>query len=113
MTPRLSAQLWVNALIRTVNSAGGFATVIAKGDASAGGVILLLASHDQPTRVLQRVTAPDGGFLWQQALSAPKERHVEVEDYLARQRRRDSDLWVVELDIPSPERFIAEPILVG
>lgn len=111
MTPRVSAQLWVSALIRRVNAAGGFATVLTKGDESAGGVILVFAGRDQALRVFQRVNLMDGGFGWQQAHDAGAGAAPDVEDYLSRQRRYDSDLWVVELDIPHPERFIGEPIL--
>lgn len=110
MTPRVSAQLWVSALVRRVNAAGGFATVITRGDRDAGGAILVFLGHDQPTRVFQRVNLADGGFGWQQALQAELSNPAAVDDYLARQRKYDSDLWVVELDIPHPERFIGEPI---
>lgn len=111
MNQRVSTQLWVSALIRRVNAAGGFATVLAKGDESAGGVILVFAGPDQPLRVFQRVNLMDGGFGWQQALDVGAGEVPIVDDYLSRQRRYDSDLWVVELDIPHPERFIGEPIL--
>jgi hypothetical protein len=32
----------------------------------------------------------------------------ETEKFLARRRQFDPDIWIVELDIPSPERFAAE-----
>jgi hypothetical protein len=34
-----------------------------------------------------------------------------LEEYWQNRRRRDRDLWVVELDIPHAERFVAESIL--
>lgn len=113
MTARLAAHVWVNALIRRVNAAGGFATVIAKGDREAGGVLLLLVSHDCPTQVMQRVTGRDGGFVWQQTAVIARDDPSGLQDYLDRQRRYDSDLWIVELDIPDAERFIAEPAIGG
>ena len=36
-----------------------------------------------------------------------------VSDYWQRRRSRDPDLWVVELDIASAERFAAETIIGG
>ena len=111
MTPRVSANLWVNAMIRRVNSAGGFATVIAKGDDSAGGVILVFVTQGQAVDVLQRVNLPNGGFGWQPAHGLDASGSAHVGDYLDRQRNYDPDLWIVELDIPHPERFIGEPIL--
>ncbi|RYE01180.1 MAG: DUF1491 family protein [Sphingomonadales bacterium] len=37
----------------------------------------------------------------------------EATDYWHRRRTRDSDLWVIELDIPSAERFAAETMGIG
>ena len=111
MTARISAHLWVNALIRRVNAAGGFATVIAKGDESAGGVILIFLAQGGPVQVMQRVNLPDGGFGWQPATGLGSGESGSVDSYLDRQRKYDPDLWVIELDIPHPERFIGEPIL--
>ncbi len=36
-----------------------------------------------------------------------------IEDYWRRRRERDPDLWVIELDIASAERFAAETIVDG
>jgi hypothetical protein len=41
---------------------------------------------------------------------APEEK---VSQFLARQAGFDPDLWLVELDIAQPERFIAETTLSG
>ncbi|MFX7883132.1 DUF1491 family protein, partial [Acinetobacter baumannii] len=35
-----------------------------------------------------------------------------IADYWQRRRRIDPDLWVIELDIASAERFAAETLLV-
>lgn len=108
--PRLTAKLWVSALIRRVQQDGGFATVLARGDEAAGGVLLVLAHPGAPVRVLQRVTRPDG-FAWQVATGVAADDPQALQDYLDRQRRYDADLWIVELDIPFAERFIDEPLL--
>ena len=41
MTPRLATGIYVNALIRRVNQSGGMAMVLAKGDETAGALILI------------------------------------------------------------------------
>ena len=38
---------------------------------------------------------------------------AEVRDFLAKRARFDEDLWLIELDIAQPERFIAETIAAG
>ena len=96
--------VWVNALIRRVNAAGDFATVLHKGDAVAGSVVLV---HRQRagTRAFQRLLGPGGGYEWRQAAAG-----TGVDEWVARQRRYDPDLWVIELDTPNPARFIDETI---
>jgi hypothetical protein len=46
---------------------------------------------------------PDGTYSW----AAPIDSPPQVPDFVARRRRFDPDLWVLELDIPSIERFTA------
>jgi hypothetical protein len=35
------------------------------------------------------------------------ENPAEFPDYLARRRSQDSDMWLIEVDIVDPERFVA------
>jgi len=50
---------------------------------------------------------PDGRYAW---LSARQEIENEEEfsSFLKRRRQFDPDLWILELDIASAERFAAE-----
>jgi hypothetical protein len=50
---------------------------------------------------------PDGTRGWTLAKAEDAENPLEFGQYLDRRRRQDSDLWIVELDIPDAERFIA------
>ena len=106
MSDRLPTGLVVSALLRRVNDSGGFGAVLAKGDAQAGGVLLVIASRDVPPRLLERGLGPDGA-------TALIESRVGdgLDDYWRRRRSRDPDLWVVELDSPLAERFAAETML--
>jgi hypothetical protein len=85
--------------------------VLAKGDAEAGGILLLAYDRGANPRFLERGIGPEG----RQALlpSGPSglDDEVSVANYWRRRRERDSDLWVIELDIASAERFAAETIL--
>lgn len=103
---RLPTQLLVGALLRRVNDTGGFGAVLAKGDAQAGGV-LVVAVENGISRLLERGLGPDG----RPALidSTPAD---DVAGYWQRRRQRDPDLWVVELDIADSSRLAAE-VLVG
>jgi hypothetical protein len=35
------------------------------------------------------------------------ENPAEFPDYLARRRQQDQDMWLIEVDIVDPERFVA------
>ena len=99
----------VNALVRRANAAGGFATVLAKGDSTAGAILVIAQHRGENPRALERGLGPDGNT----ALIAvgPAGDSREMADYWARRRRNDRDLWVIELDIADSERFAAETIL--
>ncbi len=97
--------MWTGALLRRVSAAGDFATVLHHGDDVAGSVILIHRERGTQ-RALARAIGPDGSTVWQVAA-----RGDSVNDWVARQRRYDPDLWVIELDTPDLARFIDETII--
>lgn len=113
MAARLTSAMLVGALVRRANHQGGSAMVLARGDATAGAILLLLLDRGGNPRFLERGIGPDG----MPALlpSGPREMadEGEVAAYWQRRRSRDSDLWVVELDIAEAERFAAETMGLG
>ena len=97
MEPRVAAGLLVSALIRRIEAEGGHAMVLARGDATAGAILLMLADRGVPAALLERIPGADG-YGWRD--SGPAEAS-DRDDYLARRRRSDPDLWIVELDHPA------------
>ncbi len=104
LTPRLATGVWVGALLRRVHAAGDFATVVRRGDDSAGSVVLVHRARSGETRALTR--AFGDGDRWQVAAGGDS-----LETWLARQVGYDPDLWVIELDTPDLARFIDETIV--
>ena len=104
MSERLPTRLLVSALLRRINDAGGFGTVLARGDAQAGAV-LVVAVEAGTTRLLERGIGPDGrvGLIDTTPAQDPA-------GYWQRRRQRDPDLWVIELDIAGAPRFAAETL---
>ena len=100
---RLATHIVVSALLRLTNDSGGFAVVLAKGDAQAGGILIVIAE-----RAVERGIGPDGNTALIESYGG-----AEVTDYWRRRRQRDPDLWVVELDSPLAERFAAETVLAN
>jgi hypothetical protein len=108
MEPRLQSSVLVNALIRHAQAAGGFAAVMAKGDSSAGSILVILAEKGRKARVLERLLRPDGSYSWQDIGQEGLANDDQAEKFLSRRRQFDPDLWILELDVPSTERFAAE-----
>jgi hypothetical protein len=98
MTPRLTSVLLVSSLIRRTEQAGGHGTVIRKGDATAGGVLLLLADRGVTVSLRERGITSAGQPGWIEV--GPRDRNEPgvLSDYIDRRRRSDPDLWVIELD---------------
>lgn len=110
---RLASAVLVSALIRLAEQSGGSAMVLAKGDATAGGILLITIERGANPRFFERGLGPDGAPALIPAGPAARLDDGEASAYWQRRRERDSDLWVVELDIPDGERFAAETLGFG
>ncbi|MBK6802907.1 DUF1491 family protein [Novosphingobium sp.] len=107
MDARLPAHLEVAALRRAVEAAGGFATVLRKGERDGGTILAVLAENGANARLFERMPSADGTRKWVLSRSQDTENPMEFHDYLTRRGERDPDLWIVELDIADGERLIA------
>ena len=112
MEPRLVSSILVAALLRRAEAEGGFGTIIARGDATAGSIAVVLTERGANPRYLERLLQPDGRYAWQEARQSVA-GEGELQALIDRRRRFDPDLWIVELDIVSPERFAAEMNSIG
>lgn len=119
--PRLATNLIVSALRRKVESVGGFATILHKGDPVAGALLLVIPQQDNksdfagfgpdsgaPPLILEQEPAFDGPRKWQPVTGQITENVEKTEEYLARRKKSDPDLWIIELDVADAERFAAE-----
>ena len=108
MSARLASSVLVGGLIRRAESLGGFAAVLAKGDATAGAVVVILLEKGGKPRVLERILQPDGEYRWHVTSNQTIENAGEVPALVASRRRFDPDLWIIELNVSDAERFAAE-----
>ena len=93
---RLTTDFWVRAYLRRLELAGIPAYVAARGDATAGAVLVKCATLDGQARLLQRSPDPASGELEWALLSEGAE--AEVDAAAERQRGFDPDLWVIEVE---------------
>lgn len=96
MTARLTAGFWVHAYLARLAQAGVPAFVTARGDATAGAVMVKLNTLDGQACAYQRsFDLTRDARIWV-VLAEGAER--EVDAALARQRATDPDLWIVEVE---------------
>jgi hypothetical protein len=96
----------VNGLIRAVQAAGGFATVIAKGERDAGTLLIICCENDTNVRIYERMPQLDGSRSWSLLQTQDVEKPSDFTDYWKRRKDQDPDLWVLELNVANAERFI-------
>lgn len=108
MEARLSSAMLVSALQRRAESQGGFAAILAKGDPTAGSILVLLVEKGRKALLLERTLGPAGAYLWQPVSGQALANEDEFAKFLRRRRDSDPDIWLIELDIASAERFAAE-----
>jgi hypothetical protein len=113
MEARIAASVLATALIRRAEGEGGFGAVLAKGDATAGSILVILLERGANPRLFERLLQPDGRYSWQESGSQRIDNPAEVPGFIARRRRFDPDSWVLELDVASAERFAAEMNALG
>ncbi|MEW9854753.1 DUF1491 family protein [Novosphingobium sp. M1R2S20] len=103
---RLPTRLEATALIRRVESEGGFATVLAKGEPDAGSLLIVVAERGAQARAYERMPQLDGTRKWVLSKTEDSQDPQAFAAYLNRRSEQDGDLWIIELDVHQGERFI-------
>jgi hypothetical protein len=106
MEARLRAGIWVKALIRRCDLAAIPIAVLARGDGDAGAILLKFNGGDGGCSVLAQARGQDGEPVWLRATGPMPVGEADADAYIARQRRRDPDVWVLEVEIGSAEALI-------
>jgi hypothetical protein len=111
MEARLKTGLWIRALIRRCDLAAVATAVVARGDGDSGAVLLKFNAREDGCSVLAQARTPDGELIWMRATGAAPVAETDADTYIARQRQRDPDLWVVEIETGSPSTVLDARIL--
>ena len=96
---RVKAGLWVSAALRLAFQDGRGGAVLRRGDADAGGILVVLRGG-RGLSVLTQVSAGGGEHAWLRATGADPVAQEVADAYVDRQVGRDPDVWVVEFDAP-------------
>lgn len=107
---RLTSAMLVGVLVRRAAAAGGFATVLVKGDETSGVILIEAVEKGERRGLFERVPDWAGGYGLQPCGPGAESPPEAIYQYIERRRRADPDLWIVELDIADAQRFAAETI---
>lgn len=104
---RLASRFLVDLLLRRTEAAGGFATVLAKGDDMSGIILVQCRDRGEAGPLLERRFSA-AGYLWEAVGPTDSEDGESRQNYQDRRRKADPDLWIVELDIADAPQLVAE-----
>ena len=85
--------------------------VTARGDPDAGAMLIKLCGRDAGATVLAQTRRADGTLGWLRATGAEPVAESDADAYIARQRQRDPDLWVVEIETTAPDTVLNDGII--
>lgn len=95
MTPRLTSEFWVKAYLTRLRVQNIPAFVTAKGDATAGAIMVKLNTLDGQAQAFQRSYDAEGNRIW---ITLSEGLDMDVEEALAKQRQYDPDIWIIEVE---------------
>jgi len=110
--PRLKTEIWIKACIRRGDSEGMPVVVRHKGDPTGGSVLVKLNRFEHGCVVLAETRDAAGARAWIRGTGAEPVAEAEAEAYIARNRKYDPDLWVLEIEdregrLPFEARILA------
>lgn len=104
---RLTAEFWVQAYLTRLRLADIPAFVVARGDATAGAILVKQSPLDGTACAHQRSFDPmSGARIW---MVLAEGAEPEVDAAISRQREFDPDLWVIEVEDREGRHLLDEP----
>jgi hypothetical protein len=104
---RLTAEFWVAAYLARLRLADIPAFVVARGDATAGAVLVKCNTLDGQAVAFQRRIDPmTGDRPW---MELAKGAETAVDAAIDRQRGFDPDLWVIEIEDRAGRHLLDQP----
>ena len=106
---RLTAEFWVHAYLNRLRMVEIPAFVVAKGDLTAGAVVIKLNTLDGQAVAYQRsFDIMSGARKWVDFAAGAE---AEVDMAVSKQRGFDPDLWVIEVEDQQCRHFLDEVII--
>jgi hypothetical protein len=98
MEPRLKTHIIVEAALRSSSLKSIPAAVVRRGDNDAGAILVKLNQLELGCTVLAQTRTPLGELAWMRATGEQPVDEATADAYIARQVKRDPDIWVIEIE---------------
>jgi hypothetical protein len=95
--PRLKSEIRVAAQLRRAHAAGTFAVVARRGDPDAGSIAVKIYLGAGRAKLYMQSRDENGKAVWSEPFDGAADE-AEVDKYLDKEKRFDSDLWIVEIE---------------
>ena len=102
---RLTTDIWVSAYRMRLQAAHIPCYVTARGDPTAGAVLVVCATLDGNATLWAREPGPEFEPVWARVKTGAER---EVAEAVAKRRRADPDLWVIEVEDRSGTALLGE-----
>lgn len=105
--PRLKSEIRVAAQLRRAHIAGAFAVVARRGDPDAGAIAVKVYLGGGQARLFVQSRDENGNPIWREPFDGAADE-TEIDKYLDKEKRFDSDLWIVEIEDREGRGFLEE-----
>jgi hypothetical protein len=106
---RLPTKLWLDAHLRHLQERGLAYYVLQSGSDQSGTILLKLNAFEKGVQVLTQIRAMDGSLGWMAAFSGEWVAEAKADEYIARAKERDPDLWILEIEDRNQSNPFANP----
>jgi len=108
---RLKSALWVAGYLRRCHVEGASAVVRRRGSEDAGAIFVRICRLDGTSELFgpapQSALEPGAGDrMFTACLVSQPAADAEIDAYLAREIKFDSDLWILEVEEPAGRNFL-------
>ena len=111
MEPRLKTGIVIQAALRLATQQAIPMVVARRGDADAGAILIKLNQLEHGITILAQTRTLEGELAWLRATGAEPVDEQTADAYIARQVKRDPDLWVVEIEDRAGRALFAGRVL--
>lgn len=107
--PRLKSEIRVSAILRRAHAAGDFAVVVKRGDPDAGSIAVKVYLGGRKARLYVQSRDDAGNPVWREPLEDVAAED-DVDAYLDKEKRFDSDLWILEIEDRDGRAFLDQAL---